>query len=314
MLVADGTTNDTLIDGFRVHNGYNNDGGTSDGGHGGGLRLQGGHARVQNCTFVDNYSSNYGGGVYVDAGTPTFIDCLFYQNEAFSGSGLFHAGNLPIRMYNCNFMDNSTFEGTVHFEQSDGVLANCWFHGNYAGGSGGAIEADGVNRSVTIANCTIVGNSAGQAVGGVLARGGADVDMRNCILWDNEDQWSATVLERQFDTSGVGSIIVSAANTAQGAAGNPGLDPLFVNGNARVDGIVVDRRAFEFTLPDQTGDMNCDGVVSVGDIAGFVLALTNPAGYAAQYPTCDILNGDVNGNGVVSVTDIGPFVQLLTGN
>lgn len=61
------------------------------------------------------------------------------------------------------------------------------------------------------------------------------------------------------------------------------------------------------------GDMNCDGVVSVSDIGGFVLALTNPAEYAIQFPDCDINAGDVNDDGAISVSDIGPFVALLTG-
>ena len=61
------------------------------------------------------------------------------------------------------------------------------------------------------------------------------------------------------------------------------------------------------------GDMNCDGVVSVGDIAGFVLALTDPAGYTATYPACDIGAGDINGDSAVSVGDIGAFVKLLAG-
>lgn len=61
------------------------------------------------------------------------------------------------------------------------------------------------------------------------------------------------------------------------------------------------------------GDMNCDGIVSVSDIAGFVLALTNPPAYLAQFPNCDISNGDINGSGSVTVSDIGPFVTLLTG-
>ena len=61
------------------------------------------------------------------------------------------------------------------------------------------------------------------------------------------------------------------------------------------------------------GDTNCDGVVSVGDIAGFVLALTDPAGYATTYPGCELLSADANGDGAVSVTDIGPFVTLLAG-
>jgi hypothetical protein len=61
------------------------------------------------------------------------------------------------------------------------------------------------------------------------------------------------------------------------------------------------------------GDMNCDGIVSAADIDPFVIALTNPAGYAAQFPDCDILTGDINSDGNVSAADIDPFVTLLTG-
>lgn len=62
-----------------------------------------------------------------------------------------------------------------------------------------------------------------------------------------------------------------------------------------------------------TGDLNCDGVVTVGDIGGFVLALTDPGGYLALFPDCDMQLADVNGDGQVSVGDIGSFVLLLTG-
>ncbi|MDX2197788.1 MAG: hypothetical protein SF069_02320 [Phycisphaerae bacterium] len=61
------------------------------------------------------------------------------------------------------------------------------------------------------------------------------------------------------------------------------------------------------------GDMNCNGFVEVGDIGGFVLAITNPAQYAATYPDCNINLADVNQNGFVEVGDIGAFVCLLTG-
>ncbi len=59
------------------------------------------------------------------------------------------------------------------------------------------------------------------------------------------------------------------------------------------------------------GDLNCDGFVTVGDVAGFVLALTDPAGYAATYPDCDIRNADMNCDGFVTVGDIGLFVSTL---
>ncbi|MDX2200444.1 MAG: hypothetical protein SF069_15930 [Phycisphaerae bacterium] len=61
------------------------------------------------------------------------------------------------------------------------------------------------------------------------------------------------------------------------------------------------------------GDLNCDGVVSVGDIAGFVLALTDAPGYLAANPACNIDHADINNDGVVSVGDIAGFVALLTG-
>jgi hypothetical protein len=66
-------------------------------------------------------------------------------------------------------------------------------------------------------------------------------------------------------------------------------------------------------LTPLAGDMNCDGVLSVSDIGGFVAALTDPAAYAAANPECSILNGDLNNDGQISVSDIGPFVDALTG-
>ncbi len=61
------------------------------------------------------------------------------------------------------------------------------------------------------------------------------------------------------------------------------------------------------------GDMNCDGQISVGDINPFVLALTDPSGYAAMFPDCDILNGDCSGDQQVTVGDINCFVALVVG-
>lgn len=61
------------------------------------------------------------------------------------------------------------------------------------------------------------------------------------------------------------------------------------------------------------GDLNCDGQVNFGDINPFVLALTNPEGYAEAYPDCDRMLADCNGDGVVGFGDINPFVVLLAG-
>ncbi len=60
------------------------------------------------------------------------------------------------------------------------------------------------------------------------------------------------------------------------------------------------------------GDMNCDGEVDLLDVSPFVLALTNPAGYAADFPDCDISLGDINSDGSIDLLDVGPFVDILT--
>jgi parallel beta-helix repeat protein len=60
------------------------------------------------------------------------------------------------------------------------------------------------------------------------------------------------------------------------------------------------------------GDLNCDGVLDFSDINPFVLALTDPAGYAVQYPGCDIIHADVGEDGAVGFGDINSFVALLT--
>ena len=61
------------------------------------------------------------------------------------------------------------------------------------------------------------------------------------------------------------------------------------------------------------GDLNCDCHIDFGDINPFVLALSDPAAYAQQYPGCNILDGDINGDGHVDFGDISPFVTLLIG-
>ena len=47
------------------------------------------------------------------------------------------------------------------------------------------------------------------------------------------------------------------------------------------------------------GNLNCDAAVDFADINPFVLALSDPAGYAAAFPDCSIMNADCNRDGHV---------------
>jgi hypothetical protein len=70
---------------------------------------------------------------------------------------------------------------------------------------------------------------------------------------------------------------------------------------------------FDRAFARSPGDLNCDGLVNAFDIDPFILALTDPAGYATRFPNCDILNADCNSDGLVNAFDIDPFIALLTG-
>ncbi len=57
--------------------------------------------------------------------------------------------------------------------------------------------------------------------------------------------------------------------------------------------------------------MNCDGWVNEGDVDPFVLAMLDPAAYAAAYPACDINLGDMDGSGTLDGRDVQGFVSAL---
>jgi hypothetical protein len=69
---------------------------------------------------------------------------------------------------------------------------------------------------------------------------------------------------------------------------------------------------FAVAFSTSRGDLNCDGRINAFDIDPFVIALTDPAGYAAAYPDCDVMLADCNGDGAVNAFDIDPFVICLT--
>lgn len=89
--------------------------------------------------------------------------------------------------------------------------------------------------------------------------------------------------------------------------GTPNIVEILIGG-----GTDVNRNA----VPDScesVGDCDCSGATNMLDIAAFVTAIIDPAGYAAQYPECNLLNADTNGDGVVNVLDINGMIELLLG-
>jgi len=112
-----------------------------------------------------------------------------------------------------------------------------------------------------------------------------------------------------FDTGGgnmqtIGTIVASNSKPCFNADRQMAIGLGFTNNTSGIF-------AANVPAPAMPGDMNCDGAVDGMDADGFVLALVDPAAYAAQFPTCDIMNADANGDTDVNGLDISTFVDLL---
>ncbi|MBK8913271.1 MAG: S8 family serine peptidase [Phycisphaerales bacterium] len=79
-----------------------------------------------------------------------------------------------------------------------------------------------------------------------------------------------------------------------------------------VDDWFIDNvRVLATPLPPVSGDVDCDGALTNFDIAAFVLALVDPAQYAADFPRCDPRRADFDADGALTNFDVDPFVACL---
>ena len=194
-----------------------------------------------------------------------------------------------------------TFEGTLRVVDAPDLADFAIFFQVHLNGVGYSLvfgsEADGDVIAVLVSDFSVqppVGD------GVTIAGGGAGYHR---FAWTFDPSSKTTSLSvdgvvRLEDY--VGHVGGSVSYAAWGAGGS------LAQGGAHYSSVL-------FATNEEVGDMNCDGFVTIGDIAGFSLALTDPAEYSIWFPTCRIMNGDINLDGVVTVADIGPFVLLLTG-
>ncbi|MDX2200668.1 MAG: S8 family serine peptidase [Phycisphaerae bacterium] len=167
-------------------------------------------------------------------------------------------------------------------------------------------------------------DAPGHGLGGATPAWNNDLDL---VVENGADLYRGNA----FGPDGLSTLggVADPRNNTEGAFLNPATSAIYnlrvVAANINSDAIPGDAALTDqdFALvcynclpvapPPLMGDMNCDGVLSVGDIAGFVLALTDPDAYALAYPECDINRADINADLFISVGDIAGFVSLLTG-
>jgi hypothetical protein len=136
---------------------------------------------IDQCLFVDNKTgSTWGAPFYPAKGGAIFCfpdnvqvtRCAFVGNSSHEGGAIMSFGTIAIR--ECVFNKNSV----VSYD----------YGGTSLGGWGGAValvELFSATVTSTITGCTFVHNTATDSGGGLFTAGPVDVDLRNCIFWNN---------------------------------------------------------------------------------------------------------------------------------
>jgi hypothetical protein len=324
---ADAISRDTVIDGFTIADGYQNDPNSSSGG-GAGISIDGGSPTISHCTFSNNAMIGLGGAVFMQRdAAPAFTDCIFIANTDIPNSPFFTFGGAVFAdgspaFLRCSFVRNSvvsrggavflsganaTFTdcrfagnvggngGAVSVEDGSTVnFANCLFAGNRATNRGGAIDTQNNGPGTTLINCTFASNEAAHISGAIASISAGNVTMANSIAWGN----TAPQVPQ------LSNVTVSFSDVQGGIAGtgNINADPAFVHNPGRgADGVWG-------TADDDYGDLR--------------LQMTSPcidAGDNASVPpgiTTDILGKprffDFPGvHDPGAIVDMGPYEQDL---
>ena len=187
-----------------------------------------------------------------------------------------------------------------------------------------------------LTGCVVWGNTPGEIVassgapvvtycnveGGYTGTGNIDADPL-FIDPDGPDNDPNTWQDNNYRLSSTSPCIDAANNAAVPSSVITDLDglPRFVDDPATPDcpyapgtcgePPIADMGAFEYQPLPMLGDLNCDGVVDLDDVAPFVLALVDPAAYAVAYPNCELARADMDAGGTVDGCDVQAFVNVL---
>ncbi len=164
-----GEGNLSVIQGFKIQNGYKSPPGTDQAG--GGIYCDQASPTIQNCIITQN-KAYYGGGIFSDHSSPIIIDCIISGNIAdIDGSA-------------------NSIGGGINIYSGSPTLTNCTITGNSAGRGGGISFYNTSISSVT--NCTITENNGYD--GGGLFLVNSSPDITDCVISENRADYGGGIL------------------------------------------------------------------------------------------------------------------------
>ena len=155
------------LDGFRVKNGYHENGGA--------VYCLDASPVIVNCSLVNNTAENRGGGLYCEGSSPALIGCFLGDNNAIErGGGLYCAAFCTLNIKDTSFVLNSADGGGgfYGYQTSTVTFDNCLFFMNSASWGGGIFG----DCNMTLTTCTFEMNSA---------ETGAGLKHNNVVSFDN---------------------------------------------------------------------------------------------------------------------------------
>lgn len=193
-----GETNNSVIDGFTIINGF-----------------------APEEIWEDIYSS--GGAIYCEDASPAIKNCKFINNNSHDKGGAICCYNSTSNISNCTFeYSNSVNGGAIYNHISNIIVRNCLFNQNFAAERGGAMfNSFGIPAAI---NCTFYNNQA-LVAGGAIRNNYSNSQITNSILWNNSS------LEDLQISNHVSYPVISYCDISGGysGTGNFEADPYFAD-------------------------------------------------------------------------------------
>lgn len=164
-------------------------------------------ALVVNSRFENN-TSDYSGGAYYSSGVSDWVvDSEFIGNEADWEGGAIRSYSNQFTVERSYFSGNSADDGGAIRTSDDFDVVDCWFDQNSASNGGALYSLSGKMSAIRSTfsgntatfggaaylwadfeaiNSTFSGNFASSSGGAIYGRYGEDVDLRHCLIIDNE--------------------------------------------------------------------------------------------------------------------------------
>jgi hypothetical protein len=221
-----GESNDSVLTGFTITNGYGpeEDIGYGPQSHGGGIFCRSSSPIINNCLVEDNVAK-FGGGIDSYNASPLIEYCIIASNTVSNtGSGISCRNGNPM-VSNCTITGNTaSFGGGIECVDTTLTISNSIIIKNSATYRGGGIRNIG---NITFTNCTISENTAGTAGGGIWCQD-SSATIQNCIVWNNTAPTDPGLGSSTMYPSVI-TVLYSDMQGGYSGTGNINVDPDFVN-------------------------------------------------------------------------------------